>query len=302
MLYHWQGGSMKRYLVLSILLSVAVVVTGCGGGGGKGRKNPEQNTEPAVTNPTNDSKIIFEDDFETDLGWTTTGFWHRQKNDLTIYNKAVPDYVTLPVGDTSNGRIPMAFQGEYCYWYGEAATGNYLGVQQADDKKLSGGTSVETNEGSLTSPLINIPQNSNPVLTFMTWYEIEGFDPCYIGYDLMKVEVLKEGSDVAETLCFLNPEENPNYSDDADPSLAYTSGGYNLPGKWIEVKRSLNDYRGQAVRIRFTFLTDSIQYNGFRGWFIDQVKVIDSDGPVITIQGMRMRYLPGNLTKRRPRK
>lgn len=292
---------MKRYLGISLLLILVLIVTGCGGNKRivREKTTSSKTVVDPTSNPTVDpqedpkedpvSKIIFFDNFESNesvKGWTTTGFWHRQVNNSTIVNKAVPKYVNLPAGDTSGGKIPSAFQGNYCYWYGQITTGNYIGEQNVNDKNGSGGKSVKEHSGTLTSPAITIPEGANPVLSFMTWYEIEGFNPSK--YDLMSIKISDDDGKNYKEIDRLNPKVDPaETSEDKRKPIAYTSGGFNVPGKWIEINLNLSEYQGKTIKIQFEFSTRDSMYNGFRGWLIDQVKIENSDAPLLKIQGMQ---------------
>ena len=213
---------------------------------------------------------VFSDDFETNTAWTATGFWHRQPN-AVIRNQAVPDYVTLPPGDASDGRIPDAFSGSHCWWYGDPATGNYLGTQASGDTPLSGGRSTQSNAGTLTSPPISLSGVTNPELTFMAWYEIESQNPNSTGYDLMIVKASTDDGSTFIELMRLNPYADPTVANRAP--LAYTSGGFNQPANWIPVTVDLSAFVGESVRLQFEFDTRDPNFNGFRGWFIDSVSV-----------------------------
>jgi hypothetical protein len=234
------------------------------------------------TSPSTDFDLVpsggggdaYRDDFESDSGWAGTGFWHRQLN-ANILNQAVPDYVTLPPGDASGGRIPDAFSGTHSWWYGSPNTGNYIGVQISDDGPLSGGTSTEANMGTLTSPPINISGVANPELTFMAWFEIESVAPNADGFDLMIVSASTDGDTFTE-LARLNPFADPTV--DNRNALAYTSGGFNQPANWVPAIVDLSDFAGGSVWLRFEFNTMDHLYNGFRGWFIDDVSIHATTG------------------------
>lgn len=281
---------MKKLGVSLLLIVILIVTAGCGGN--KKVVRDKTTTGETITDPSGNPtggpitvpkdepedglvpKIIFEDDFEVSSGWSPAGMWHRQKNNSSIVNTAVPKYVMLPVGDTSGGKIPTAYSGSYCFWYGKTATGNYIGTQSVEDSEGSGGTSIESTYGSLTSPTISIPKNANPVLTFMTWYEIESVNSKKGKFDQMYVRISGDGGNTYKEIYRLNPDENPS---GAKNSLAYTSGGFNVPGKWIEVKLDLSEYRGKTIRLKFTFNNPDRSNNGFRGWFIDLVRIINAE-------------------------
>ena len=101
-----------------------------------------------------------EDAFEVVSSWTTQGFWNRSRLQ-GIRNAAVPTYVRLAPGDASNGALPAASEGAYAFWYGQASSGNFMGLQVPTDLEGSGGTSQLPNAGSLTSPVLHIPSTAS---------------------------------------------------------------------------------------------------------------------------------------------
>lgn len=219
--------------------------------------------------------VGIKEDFESgSTGWVATGLWHRQQNNSSIYNVAVPDYVVLPIDDTTDGYIPYAWSGQYCYWFGSASgagtQGNYLGTQIAEDAPASGGTSTAPQSGTLTSPEFHLGNLQNPVLQFQSWFEIEGSNP--VEFDLMTVSISANGGAFV-TLGTLNPLSG---GDGNIFNIAYTSGGYDTPACWELRSFDLSDYQGQRIRVRFEFNTRDESCNGFRGWFIDDIEIIEA--------------------------
>lgn len=206
--------------------------------------------------------------------WTANGLWRAVDQNSGIKNMAIGKYVSLPEGDSSGGYLPNAPSGGKCFWYGlnssenNYAVGNYLNEQAESDQDFSGGTSTGEHSGVLTSPLFSVPQVSEgqiPILSFKSWWEIEGVNPD--DFDQMKVYVSKEGSKL------LLGKLNPLPSNGGEPHLPYTSGGYNQPAAWKSYTFSLDGCQGSQVQFAFEFSTGDSQFNGFRGWLIDQVKV-----------------------------
>ncbi|MEI6455134.1 MAG: carboxypeptidase regulatory-like domain-containing protein [bacterium] len=216
--------------------------------------------------------VLFEETFETATSWIYTGFWHRQQN-ATISNAAYPKYVLLAANDNSGGVIPGAYAGSYDAWFGEAATGSFMGPQSDYDTDLSGGTSQDSHEGTLTSPPFTVTSSSGSAsLTFWSWYEVESVNPNSSGYDIMEVMVLgNPDSTQVTSLGRLNPYSDP-ILDNRD-AIPYTSGGFNIAPVWKFEQFDLTPFIGQSVRLRFEFRTIDHLYNGFRGWFIDNIKV-----------------------------
>lgn len=216
-------------------------------------------------------------DFETEQGWEATGFWHELQNGSEIYNTAVPDYVTLPDGDLTDGYVPDTPFGNVAFWYGQDATGNFIGEQSPNDYPLSGGTSLMENSGDLISPVIDLAAMENPVLQFQSWWEIEGVNPNESGFDLMTVSAYSVTEDVYYDLGRLNPWVDP-YEEDRE-HLAFTSGGFNRPGVWVPYTFDLTQFAGQQIKLQFNFDTRDELYNGFRGWLIDEVGIYNMDVP-----------------------
>ncbi|RMF98278.1 MAG: hypothetical protein D6734_00610 [Candidatus Schekmanbacteria bacterium] len=232
--------------------------------------------------------IIFSDDFETDQSWVTvvsdtvptdTISWSRINNPSSIVNSAVPTYVTLPPGDTSGGALPSPPSGNYVLWFGDPATGNYMGKQQADDYPNSGGISESLfHGGAIYSPYFYIPPTSNPELRFKSWFEIEGVNPNQMGYDRMRVLIAHSGSLFdplsGDEILLLNPYADPVVEMNREDK-PYTSSGFNKPPIWYRYQLDLSAYKGEYIRIVFAFDTVDNLFNGFRGWLIDDVEVVN---------------------------
>jgi hypothetical protein len=217
------------------------------------------------------SGVLYAEGFESPSAWTATGLWNR--NTLAgLRNLAVPTYVSLAPGDASAGALPAPPEGEWAFWYGAASTGNFIGTQASNDSPGSGGRSTGANSGSLTSPEILIPAGTGAVtLRFETWFEIESVNPNANGYDLMQVQLVNASTGAVMTLGRLNPFVDPTLAN--RNAIPFTSGGFNQVPVWRPAEADLSAYRGQRVRIRFTFDTRDGLYNGFRGWLVDRIRV-----------------------------
>ncbi|MFA5876611.1 MAG: carboxypeptidase regulatory-like domain-containing protein [Candidatus Margulisiibacteriota bacterium] len=223
--------------------------------------------------------VGWSDNFETDKGWTTSSNfdntqWQRYLADYAYDSRdnLAPEYVTLPDYDSTLGKLPLAHSYNYYYWYGQMAEqdarGCYIAVQKTGDLDLSGGTSDPAypyNYGYLDSPSIDISGYAYATLSFWTWWEIEGVNAA-TGYDQMKVQISINGGFFSD-LAVLNPYNDPNVSREA--YCAYTSGGYNLAGRWVQHSFDLTSYVGNVIKVRFYFNTVDELYNGFRGWMVD---------------------------------
>ncbi|MBI5376719.1 MAG: carboxypeptidase regulatory-like domain-containing protein [Candidatus Schekmanbacteria bacterium] len=226
--------------------------------------------------------VYFSDDFETDKGWnvsndviTDTVRWQRIQNPEVITNTAYPLYVTLPPDDISGGALPSPHSSEWCLWFGDPAYGNFMGTPSSLNTSKNGGTSEITHLGSITSSstsLINIPSNAiSPKLRFWAWWEVEGENPN--GFDVMDIYILS--SEVETQILSLNPLVDPVVQDRIDKP--YTSAGFFRVPIWVPYEIDLSpSYIGQNIQIIFRFNTADESYNGFRGWLIDDVKVVDT--------------------------
>ncbi len=212
-------------------------------------------------------------DFETDPGFSVSGLWNLHTNSAAapIMNSAAPTYVTIPSDDATSGQVYDTLFGSTCYWYGDASTGNYLGSQASGDSANSGGTSTAANSGELVTPSIDLSAVTSASLEFKSLFEIEGIDPNDAGYDFMTVEISTDGGTAYTQIAKLNPYIKVYETDRAH--LCLSSGGFNKAATWAVYKYDISGYTGGSVKVRFSFDTKDNFYNGFRGWFIDDVRV-----------------------------
>jgi hypothetical protein len=250
--------------------------------------------------------VSYEFTFETgDEGFTTEAdseghnFWHRQEyntiptlNPQNYFKIASPPRVYLK----DEGYIPAPKSGSGAYfWYGQTtpatAAASYIGIEDPSvSHEGSGGESLiiggmfGANSGTLESPALNLSGYTFGKLSFWTWWEIEGKNPGKAGYDAMYIYASKYPYTTWDLLGYLNPYEDPA-RDISVSGEAYTSGGFNQPGIWVQHNYNLMEYAGNTTKLRFVFNTNDQHYNGFRGWFLDDIKVekkqfgISSFGP-----------------------
>lgn len=217
--------------------------------------------------------VFFADDFESTLAWTTSGFWNRNAL-VGLQNTAYPTYVDLAPDDGSGGALPTPAAGAFSLWYGQPASGNFLGQQDATDVAKSGGTSVAANIGSVVSPQFVVTASApRATLRFDTWFEIESQNPNANGFDIMSIAVQDVGTGAITVLGRLNPFEDPTFFPRA--ATPYTSAGFNRAPVWRPVFVDLSAFRGMVIRLVLNFDTVDQQYNGFRGWIVDNVQVSD---------------------------
>lgn len=233
------------------------------------------------------------DNFESvDVGWTWTmdGFWSRTFNPQTIRvldPDIFPRLVLLP----DSGYLPAAHSGSYAMWFGQDSTGTFIGNDfDRTQSALSGGTSQEVQSGSLVTPLINLNGTKNALLSFYTWWEIEGVNTD--AFDLMNVEISQDSGTTWLPLGrgVINPLTDPN----GQSWKEYSSGGLGQIGQWLQVYFDLTPYVGSVVSIRFRFDTVDDLYNGFRGWLIDDIGVTATTLPAPTITSVYPKVITGS--------
>jgi len=138
----------------------------------------------------------------------------------------------------------------------------------------NGCTSAARISGSLTSPTFTSSFSSfnQVVVDFQTWWEIEGRQPAT--FDQLKVWSSINGGPftLAGTL---NPASSPG----AAPDVPLSSAGLQTRPAWEPVSIELPQSGGAtSVQIRFTFDSVTANFNGFRGWGIDDIVISDGFG------------------------
>jgi hypothetical protein len=243
--------------------------------------------DPAVALDT--GKVFFTatpiEGFESDAGWGATGFWHRTSTLAGIINQADTDgLVTLGAGDGSAGAMPGPFAGSFAFWYGtEPGAGvgtenaNYIGTRSANNatNSLSGGESTAPNSGVLSSTAFVVPADG--MLRFETWWEIESVD-AHI-FDLMTVRVEEVGFGTTDLGAL-----NPALDVDGAANQPFTTNGFNAAPGWAGFSASLSAYATKTVKLHFDFTSGDHQYNGFRGWLLDNVRVVPE--PIIGLKAL----------------
>jgi hypothetical protein len=242
-------------------------------------------------------------------------FWHRQHYDNTTLSNNPLNYFNSAHGSSArkvylrddgvtsiSGHIPVPHEGSYYFWYGQTsqvgdpatAEASYIGLEDMNFTTFEGdgGTSIIRNTGTLESPVLDLRGYTFGKLSFWTWWEIEGKNPKQgVGYDAMYIYASVSPYTSWSLLGYLNPYEDPapglNVSGEA-----YTSGGFDQPGIWVQHNYDLTQYAGNIVKLRFIFDTHDSHYNGFRGWFLDDIKIETSQFGVSSFGGNGIRYYP----------
>ena len=186
----------------------------------------------------------------------------------------------LPPDDTSDGYLPEPFEGHQFLWYGEELdttgggthSGSFIDEWNGSPSSSGGGTSSNSfNAGWAKTGPIDLTGYSELTLTLQSWWEIEAVDPAAIFDDIY---VLISTDDVHwDMLDRPNPDADP-IPDQGNWKKAYTSAGFNQAAVWSPVILDISSYGGNSeVWIRLDFDTYDPLYNGFRGWFVDDMAI-----------------------------
>lgn len=144
--------------------------------------------------------------------------------------------------------------------------------------------------GSLTSAPLRFV-GGIPSMNVRTWWEVESVNPR--AADLLRIQITTDGGTTWTTLKQLNPSSNPERG---APGIAYSSGGFNQPGRWVwSGPIDLEPYANRDVQLRFVFDSVTAGHNSFEGWYIDDVTfttVSIFPGPVETAgpAGYRLHF------------
>jgi hypothetical protein len=175
-------------------------------------------------------------------------------------------------------------------WFGDAQTATFTDQMS--------NTSTTAFNGDLTSPLFDLANFTYATLNFQTWFEVESVDIESGAFDQMDllfriepqvqgvpgpVQLVKpDGSAITVdegvwyTFGTLNPSaEPPSSSQLADHN--YSSGGISAVPVWLTSQFNLNPLVGRKIQVRFSFRTNDSLYNAFRGWGVDDVKILNTD-------------------------
>lgn len=182
----------------------------------------------------------------------------------------------LAPDETDGGIIPEPPAREYnpgpnpaYLWYGREDQGCFLGpYDPLDQGPGDGGTTMfdEDHGGYAVSPSIDLSGYSNGLLALQSCWEIESMNSP--SYDYCEI-FLRDDAGVEYALDFLNPAVDPFQS--GDP---ISSGGLNRDVVWHHLVYDITPYMSNSnAHIAFRFYTSDSLYNGFKGWFIDNVYI-----------------------------
>ncbi|WP_352418972.1 S8 family serine peptidase, partial [Proteiniborus sp.] len=126
----------------------------------------------------------------------------------------------------------------------EASSGEKLWATNLD------GDYPRSSDSYIESPVIVVPEDKTPVLTFNHWYDFEGTSTLW---DYGQVQVSKD--------------------DGATWTNVTPTGKYGTRLQtWRYEEIPLDDYHGETIKVRFFFHSDSSVV--YKGWYIDDVSIV----------------------------
>jgi len=221
---------------------------------------------------------------------TNNGGWTVEGNDLTdiqwwlLANGSNGpaaqgvDYPVLEDGDPAN--LLDAFSATNQAWFGSKTTWTF--------SDSTGNTSSGSKNGKLTSPEIDLTDFSFATLDLASWFEVESVDVAKWQYDQLKVMVAVVADSYPVTIgdytfesatdykivAFMNPD---NEAAIQSAAINYSSGGNDVVPIWIKVQKNLNAFAGHKIKLQFYFDSKDSLFNGFRGWGVDDVSILNAD-------------------------
>lgn len=203
---------------------------------------------------------------------------------------SVGSQVTVSYPDPADTQVNLlpAYAGDWILWYGNPITGT---ISDTDEN-----TSLEPNSGTAESPVIDLSNYSFATAELKTWFEVESVEVAAGQFDQMHilVAVVDEQVPAGEPIIIADGTDSyslkqgeynhlTSFNPDVEPPgmqksfLNYSSGGPNAVPVWISRQINLNPFVGHKIRIMFAFATEDTLYNGFRGWGIDEARVMNID-------------------------
>ncbi len=210
--------------------------------------------------------------FESFEGVTAPSFmllggWHVTRAPDTVFViGAVKDSLVNFPGTSS---WPPAPSGNGYITLSGESTGTYVAPwDPAAQSAGNGGLSFAARADTFFTPIMAMNSYSDVVLSFQTWWEVEGFS--FYSKDLMTIDFSTDGG---RNFTFLDVLVDTLESEATDPAVPYSSGGLSADGVWIRKKYIVNSAAGGRMQFRFIFATVDSARNGFRGWMIDDMTI-----------------------------
>lgn len=205
--------------------------------------------------------------------------------------QAVSPTITIP----ENKEYVLRFD---TWWEVESVNPNSTGfdlmevyIEELDDQGNLLTTSV-CDTGSATNPY-NIYQEGTTTVVNDTLYneKVAQFSKISKGFGKWNKELIKSWIQyeyktkcgfyntklAGDLILKLNPALDPVIEGGEENRARYsmTTAGFNKKPIWINEEIDISAYAGKNIRIKFVFNTNDTLYNGFRGWFIDNLNIID---------------------------
>lgn len=252
--------------------------------------------------------VIYSDDFENNTSsWSMNKIdgsnqntnWYLHSSSSIATSKAyINNHVKLAPNDLSTGKTPLPYSGSQCFAYGNGvlsddAYGSFIDTDSGPGN-LDGGTGPK-NKAELISPNIDLSSATGALyLRFQTWWEIESVNPNNNGFDIMTISVSTDDGTTWKDLARLNPLSDPATTLNRAP-IPFGNTGFNAAPTWLlQEGISLIDTEGhsvsgQNIRLKFTFDTVDGLYNGFRGWYIDDLEIVEGEGSFPLLSTSRLK-------------
>jgi hypothetical protein len=186
-----------------------------------------------------DLVTVFEDDFETDKGWSVSGAAPNAASGR--WERAVP------AGDGSRGDAPNDFDGSgRCYVTGNGGPGS--------------NTDVDGGDTVLTSPALDLTGVTDATISYARWYDNTGSGTgAAPGADTFKVQVSN------------NNGSSWTQVEVVGPSTAQSSGG------WFTSSFRVEDFVAQTAQVRVRFIADDLGSGSVIEAAVDAVQVVGVD-------------------------
>ncbi|MBN1270329.1 MAG: immune inhibitor A, partial [Kiritimatiellae bacterium] len=127
------------------------------------------------------------------------------------------------------------------------------------------------NSGSLVSPWIDLTPAAGATLTFKSWYETEDMGTTW---DRKLVYVTTDGTNWTQILQVSGPNK-----------------------QWVTQTYDLNAYAGEKIKLKFYFDTGDAVYNGYAGWYVDDISVTMVGGGILFFESFAGSELSTNWTR-----
>jgi hypothetical protein len=191
--------------------------------------------------------VVDPDDFilepdENNNSWEHLFYWTPTAPYDDNMENGINDWTATGLWHQIGGSNPYleSHSGSHSWWYGQDSTGNY--------------DTGSANSGDLTSPSIYIP-TSGYYLRFWYRYETETQGP---DWDQRWLQISVDGGPFNNVLQLFDDPMN----------------------WWLQSQAiNLSGYAGHTIQVRFHFDTINVDFNTYRGWYIDDLDISSTPPP-----------------------